>query len=119
MGLLLEIEKQEYLKILYMKSNNLKHLVDEIFNMAKLDANEFPLKEENSIFLRLLEVLIEFYLKSQNIILNYKFLCQSLLVLSLHHLSLMRIIGNLMKNAIYYGKDGKNNSRTTRNGCSI
>ena len=50
-----EIEKQEYLKILYMKSNNLKHLVDEIFNMAKLDANEFPLKEENSTFLKLLE----------------------------------------------------------------
>lgn len=34
-----EIEKQEYLKILYMKSNNLKHLVDEIFNMAKLEAD--------------------------------------------------------------------------------
>ncbi len=50
-----EIEKQEYLKILYMKSNNLKHLVDEIFNMAKLDANEFPLKKKNSIFLKLLE----------------------------------------------------------------
>ncbi|WP_244997828.1 hypothetical protein [Bacillus paranthracis] len=45
-----EIEKQEYLKILYMKSNNLKHLVDEIFNMAKLDANEFPLKEEELDF---------------------------------------------------------------------
>lgn len=33
-----------------MKSNNLKHLVDEIFNMAKLDANEFPLKEEELDF---------------------------------------------------------------------
>ena len=91
-----------------MKSNNLKHLVDEIFNMAKLDANEFPLKEEKLDFSEVTrEVLTSFYLKSQNIILNYKFLCQSLLVLSLHHLSLMRIIGNLMKNAIYYGKDGK------------
>ncbi len=56
-----EIEKQEYLKILYMKSNNLKHLVDEIFNMAKLDANEFPLKEEELDFSEVTrEVLIEF-----------------------------------------------------------
>ena len=67
-----------------MKSNNLKHLVNEIFNMAKLDANEFPLKEEKLDFSEVTrEVLIEFYLKSQNIILNCKFLCQSLLVLSL------------------------------------
>ena len=78
-----EIEKQEYLKILYMKSNNLKHLVDEIFNMAKLDANEFPLKEEELDFSEVTrEVLIEFYLSSQNIILNYKFSYQNLLFLS-------------------------------------
>lgn len=44
-----------------MKSNNLKHLVDEIFNMAKLDANEFPLKEEELDFSEVTrEVLIEF-----------------------------------------------------------
>lgn len=66
-----------------MKSNNLKHLVDEIFNMAKLDANEFPLKEEELDFSEVTrEVLIEFYLSSQNIILNYKFSYQNLLFLS-------------------------------------
>ena len=66
-----------------MKSNNLKHLVDEIFNMAKLDANEFPLKEEELDFSEVTrEVLIEFYLSSQNITSNCKFAYQSLLVLS-------------------------------------
>ncbi len=40
-----EVEKQEYLEILYKKSNDLKHLVDEIFNMAKLDTDEFPLNK--------------------------------------------------------------------------
>ncbi len=41
-----EEEKQEYLNILSKKSNSLKQLIDEIFNMAKLDANEVQLKTE-------------------------------------------------------------------------
>lgn len=104
-----EIEKQEYLKILYMKSNNLKHLVDEIFNMAKLDANEFPLKEEELDFSEVTrEVLIEFLpeLSKHNIELQV-LIPESTCPIIADHLSLMRIMSNLMKNAIYYGKDGK------------
>ncbi|WP_142345042.1 sensor histidine kinase [Bacillus toyonensis] len=104
-----EIEKQEYLKILYMKSNNLKHLVDEIFNMAKLDANEFPLKEEELDFSEVTrEVLIDFLpeLSKHNIELQI-LIPESTCPIIADHLSLMRIIGNLIKNAIYYGKDGK------------
>ncbi|MBJ8102185.1 HAMP domain-containing histidine kinase [Bacillus cereus group sp. N11] len=104
-----EIEKQEYLKILYMKSNNLKHLVDEIFNMAKLDANEFPLKEEELDFSEVTrEVLIDFLpeLSKHNIELQV-LIPESICPIIADHLSLMRIIGNLIKNAIYYGKDGK------------
>ncbi|PEX82236.1 two-component sensor histidine kinase [Bacillus cereus] len=104
-----EIEKQEYLKILYMKSNNLKHLVDEIFNMAKLDANEFPLKEEELDFSEVTrEVLIEFLpeLSKHNIELQV-LIPESTCPIIADHLSLIRVIGNLTKNAIYYGKDGK------------
>ncbi|WP_242215699.1 cell wall metabolism sensor histidine kinase WalK [Bacillus cereus group sp. BfR-BA-01383] len=104
-----EIEKQEYIKILYMKSNNLKHLVDEIFNMAKLDANEFPLKEEELDFSEVTrEVLIEFLpeLSKHNIELQV-LIPESTCPIIADHLSLIRIIGNLTKNAIYYGKDGK------------
>lgn len=44
-----------------MKLNNLKYLVDEIFNMVKLDVNEFLLKEEEFDFFEVIrEVLIEF-----------------------------------------------------------
>ncbi|PHD54940.1 two-component sensor histidine kinase [Bacillus toyonensis] len=104
-----EIEKQEYLKILYMKSNNLKQLVDEIFNMAKLDANEFPLKEEELDFSEVTrEALIDFLpeLSKHNIELQV-LIPESTCPIIADHLSLMRIIGNLIKNAIYYGKDGK------------
>ncbi|WP_433775599.1 sensor histidine kinase [Bacillus wiedmannii] len=104
-----EIEKQEYLKILYMKSNNLKYLVDEIFNMAKLDANEFPLKEEELDFSEVTrEVLIEFLpeLSKHNIELQV-LIPESTCPIIADHLSLIRVIGNLTKNAIYYGKGGK------------
>ncbi|MCU5501038.1 HAMP domain-containing histidine kinase [Bacillus wiedmannii] len=104
-----EIEKKEYLKILYMKSNNLKHLVNEIFNMAKLDANEFPLKEEELDFSEVTrEVLIEFLpeLSKHNLELHV-LIPESTCPIIADHLSLMRIMSNLIKNAIYYGKDGK------------
>ncbi|PRT26002.1 two-component sensor histidine kinase [Bacillus wiedmannii] len=104
-----EIEKKEYLKILYMKSNNLKHLVNEIFNMAKLDANEFPLKEEELDFSEVTrEVLIEFLpeLSKHNLELQV-LIPESTCPIIADHLSLMRIMSNLIKNAIYYGKDGK------------
>ncbi|PHE95248.1 two-component sensor histidine kinase [Bacillus wiedmannii] len=104
-----EIEKKEYLKILYMKSNNLKHLVNEIFNMAKLDANEFPLKEEELDFSEVTrEVLIEFLpeLSKHNLELQV-LIPESTCPIIADHLSLMRIMSNLIKNSIYYGKDGK------------
>lgn len=104
-----EIERKEYLKILYMKSNNLKHLVNEIFNMAKLDANEFPLKEEELDFSEVTrEVLIEFLpeLSKHNLELQV-LIPESTCPIIADHLSLMRIMSNLIKNAIYYGKDGK------------
>ncbi|EJQ59192.1 sensor histidine kinase [Bacillus mycoides] len=104
-----EVEKQEYLEILYKKSNDLKHLVDEIFNMAKLDADEFPLKEEELDFSEVTrEVLIEFLpeLSKHNIELQV-LIPESTSPIIADHLSLIRIIGNLIKNAIHHGKAGK------------
>ncbi|OJE50826.1 two-component sensor histidine kinase [Bacillus proteolyticus] len=104
-----EVEKQEYLEILYKKSNDLKHLVDAIFNMAKLDADELPLKEEELDFSEVTrEVLIEFLpeLSKHNIELQV-LIPESTCPIIADHLSLIRVIGNLTKNSIYYGKDGK------------
>src|SRR5699024_7819418 len=36
-----EEEKRKYLEIVSRKSNGLKELLDELFNMAKIEANEF------------------------------------------------------------------------------
>ncbi|MEI4832585.1 HAMP domain-containing sensor histidine kinase [Bacillus sp. FJAT-53711] len=104
-----EDEKREYLEILSKKSNGLKQLVDQIFNMAKLDADEFPLKEEQLDFSEITrESLIEFLpeLSKQGIKLQVN-IPEDPCPITADSLSLMRVIGNLMKNAIYYGKPGK------------
>ncbi|MGG0241049.1 sensor histidine kinase [Bacillus rhizoplanae] len=104
-----EDEKQEYLEILSKKSNSLKQLVDQIFNMAKLDADEFPLKEEQLDFSEITrESLIEFLpeLSMHDIKLQVN-IPEEPCPITADSLSLMRVIGNLMKNAIYYGKPGK------------
>ncbi|SFK01396.1 MULTISPECIES: cell wall metabolism sensor histidine kinase WalK [unclassified Bacillus (in: firmicutes)] len=104
-----EDEKREYLEILSKKSNSLKQLVDQIFNMAKLDADEFPLKKEILDFAEITrESLIEFLpeLSKHNIELQVH-IPETPCPITADHLSLVRIIGNLVKNAIYYGKAGK------------
>ncbi|MGG3892078.1 sensor histidine kinase [Metabacillus fastidiosus] len=104
-----EAEKQEYLRILSKKAGNLKELIEEIFDMAKLDADEMPLKEEP---LDLAEVaresLIEFLpeLKNEHVELHISIPEKNCYVIA-DRLSLIRIIHNIIKNALEYGKDGK------------
>lgn len=104
-----EEEKQEYLEILSKKANSLKHLIDKIFNMAKLDADEIPMKEESLDFAEIVrESLIEFLpeLKNNNVDLHINIPEKNCFVMA-DRLSMIRIIRNIIKNALEYGKDGK------------
>ncbi|MGR6342501.1 sensor histidine kinase [Priestia megaterium] len=104
-----EDEKQEYLNILSKKAGSLKQLIDEIFDMAKLDADEIPMKEE---FLDLAEIiresLIEFLheMKNNRVELHISIPEKNCFVMA-DRLSLTRIIRNIIKNALEYGKDGQ------------
>jgi signal transduction histidine kinase len=104
-----EEEKRKYLEIVSRKSNGLKQLLDELFNMAKIEANEFLLKEELLDFAEVTrESIIEFLpeLKKEEIELIVRIPEEDCLIMA-DHQSLIRIIGNLIKNAVHYGKDGK------------
>ncbi|MBC6971064.1 HAMP domain-containing histidine kinase [Bacillus sp. Xin] len=104
-----EEEKLDYLAILSNKSNSLKQLVDGIFNMAKLDADEFSLKEEQLDFSEITrESLIEFLpeLSKHGIELQVN-IPEKPCTITADSFSLMRVINNLLKNAIHYGKPGK------------
>jgi signal transduction histidine kinase len=103
-----EEEKQDYIEILSKKATGLKKLIDEIFLMAKLDADEIPIRKEPldlAEFTR--ELLIEFLpeVKNSNMELRLN-IPETDCMISVDHLSLIRIIRNIINNAIVYGKDG-------------
>jgi len=102
-------EQQKYLEIISRKASALKNVIDEIFDLAKLDADEIPLQPQ---VLDLAEIaresVIEFLPEINK--------CQMELRVSIpakkcflvaDRLSLLRIIGNIIKNAVQYGKAGK------------
>ncbi|WP_169083988.1 sensor histidine kinase [Paenibacillus sp. PL91] len=104
-----EKEKQEYIAILSIKASALKEMIDEIFMMAKLDADEMPRKEEAIDLAELTrELLIEFLpeLKKQGISLETH-IPDVKYPVRVDRMGLMRTIGNIVKNAVQYGKEGK------------
>ncbi|SFE14785.1 His Kinase A (phospho-acceptor) domain-containing protein [Paenibacillus algorifonticola] len=104
-----EEEKQEYIEIISKKSNGLKELIDEIFMIAKLDADEMPHKPVSLDLAEMIrESLIAFLpeLNKNEIDLHVSIPDEKCLIHA-DHLSVMRIIGNIIKNAIYYGGEGK------------
>lgn len=102
-------ERQAYVEVISKKANALKDLIDEIFHLAKLDANEIPLKPELLDFAEIArESVIEFLpdLKKVDMKLEVSIPEEKCLIVA-DCLSLRRIINNMIKNAIQYGKDGK------------
>ncbi|MCZ8531915.1 sensor histidine kinase [Psychrobacillus psychrodurans] len=104
-----EKEKQEYLVIISKKADSLKQLIDEIFDMAKLDADEISLKVESLNLAEIArELLIEFLpkVKNDHTELHISIPEKKCFVIA-DRLSLMRIIRNIIQNALEHGKDGK------------
>src|SRR5699024_1069781 len=104
-----EVEKRKYLEFVSTKSNGIKKLLNELFNIAKLEDNEFLLNEELLEFAEvIMESIIEFLheLKKEEIELIVRIPEEDCFIMA-DHQSLIRIIGNLIKNAVHYGKDGK------------
>jgi signal transduction histidine kinase len=104
-----EAEKRHYLHIISKKSSGLKHLIDELFHLAKLDADEITMKSESLDLAEIArETVIEFLpeLKKAEIELKVRIPDQQCFILA-DRLSMVRVISNLLKNAIQHGKAGK------------
>jgi len=104
-----EDEYREFFEILSMKSKNLKHLTDQIFNVARIDAEDvkmdFEYLELNE-FLR--SVVIDFIPQFEkygiefiNEIKEVRYMVYG------DRIALTRVFQNILKNAIQHGKDGK------------
>ncbi|MDP4098123.1 HAMP domain-containing histidine kinase [Paenibacillus sp. P96] len=103
-----EEEKQKYLRILSDKSNALKSLINDLFTMAKLDADELVLtKKEIDLTEVLREVLIEQLPAANENSLELEIrIPEEPCLIYADAFSLMRIFGNIMKNALQYGGQG-------------
>ncbi|WP_040982794.1 sensor histidine kinase [Oceanobacillus jeddahense] len=104
-----EAEKKAYIEIISKKANGLKQLLDELFHMAKIDADEIILKEEQLDFAEITrESFIEFLpdLKKEHMDLK-TVIPEEKCIVTADRLSLKRIIDNLIRNALHYGREGK------------
>ncbi|WP_409343200.1 sensor histidine kinase [Paenibacillus sp. MBLB4367] len=101
--------KREYVEIISRKAGALKELIEEIFHLAKLDADEAPMKPEAVDFAEIArESVIAFLpeLQMAGMELQVSIPEGSCMVLA-DRLSMLRIVNNLMKNAVQYGAEGK------------
>ncbi|MFZ5969850.1 MAG: sensor histidine kinase [Bacillota bacterium] len=102
-------EQDEYLEILHIKAARLKYQVDNIFYMAKLDADDIPMSPEIINLSEVLrECIIDFMpeIQNQRIELTIDIQEDNARVYG-DRLSLLRIINNLLGNCLAHGKDGK------------
>lgn len=104
-----EQERSEYIEIISEKSKRLKHLIDEIFNMAKLDSDDVAMDfQVHDIAEIIREAVIEFLpeLNKKKIRLKVNIPEQRCLIYC-DRLSIDRILNNIIKNAVQYGgKEG-------------
>ncbi|MCR8645451.1 HAMP domain-containing histidine kinase [Paenibacillus sp. N1-5-1-14] len=101
-------EKLEYLDIISRKSRALKQLIDEIFDLAKLDADEVTLRPETLDLAEMTrESLIEIMpaLKQANMKLIVS-IPEKKCSVTADRLSVQRILNNIVKNAVQHGQQG-------------
>jgi len=104
-----EEELYEFFEILSMKSKNLKHLTDQIFNVARIDAEDMMMNFEYielNEFLR--HIAIDFIPQFEKY--NIEFvneIKESKYMVYADRIALTRVFQNILKNAIQHGKDGK------------
>ncbi|MCQ6274560.1 HAMP domain-containing protein [Bacillus sp. V3B] len=100
-------ENEKYLTIIVEETNQLAHLIKELFELAKLDQNSFDIEKESidlHPFLTRLEK--KSYPIFQEKQMNLKIICQSNLFLNADRLRLEQIILNLLDNAMKYSSSG-------------
>ena len=104
-----EDEYREFFEILSMKSKNLKHLTDQIFNVARIDAEDVTMDFEylelneflRSIVIDFIPQFEKYGIEFINEIKEVRYMVYG------DRIALTRVFQNILKNAIQHGKDGK------------
>lgn len=101
-----ETERVHYLRIIKEEGERLSTLLEELFNLAKLDQNEFSIKKERINLASFLEtiykkVLPAFHNKGIKLMLK----CEDNLYLLLDPVRFEQVLTNLLDNALKYSND--------------
>ena len=102
-------KRDEYYQILINKAKNLKNMIDEIFQLARIESNDFSFKFEIIDLAEILRnTIIDYFTLNENDDLEIDIQipdreCE----IYGDKYSVERIIGNLVKNSIEHGKEGE------------
>ena len=104
-----EEKKKRYIEIAYDKSKRLEKLLEDLFRYTKYSTDEVRIQNQPIDFVKFMEQMMEeFYPNFQDAGLMYEFHTEidKAYIMADGEL-LARAVGNLVSNAIKYGKDGK------------
>jgi len=101
-------DRQRYLEIALAHSNRLGHLINELFELAKLDAcNELPNSEAFTLGDLVQDVTQKFQLQADNKAIYIQLCCDPQLPLACGDVGMMqRVLENLLENAIRHTPAG-------------
>ena len=104
-----EVELRYYINIAYEKSKNLSLLINDLFELTKMQNNTVNLEMNNINLIELLSQIMEHYsyqFKSEGIEGRVRF-SEDKLIVNIDTHKMVRAFENLINNAMKYGKDGK------------
>ena len=104
-----EDKKRHYLQVAFDKSKRLEQLIEDLFNYSKYSTDEVKLNYQKIDIVRFMGQMVEeFYPSFKDNELQYEFVSEieEAYICADGNL-LARAVGNLISNAIKYGKDGK------------
>jgi len=102
-------EKEHYINILSEKAKSLNRLIEDIFQMAKLDANELPLNKEKIDINEMLRItFLEFFprIERENFTVDIKIPDKEYYIF-VDRYSVIRILNNIINNTLQHGKEGR------------
>ena len=100
-----EMKKEEYIRIIYNKGNNLYDLMEEFFQISKLDSNDIRLETRKVNISEIVrENIISFFNEIQNLNIEPKINIPEVDIYVLSNEKVLnRIFGNLINNALKHG----------------
>lgn len=106
---LLNEEYEEYIDIIYRRSKDLNHMINQMFNVAKIESNELILEFELiNLNIIIKEILADHYLKIHEAQMDLSlYVCDENCLILADRISIERILDNIINNAINYANEGK------------